>query len=114
MADTNWIQWFEIPVYNFDQAKRFYETVFDIQLATLDLGALTMAVFPPALVSGALCQGEWYHPSDKGVTLHVRVDDIDRALSSVEAMGGRIVQPRKQISAELGFMALIMIAKAID
>lgn len=104
---NNWIQWFEIPVYRFDQAKLFYETVFDIQLETLDLGALTMALFPTALASGALCQGAWYHPSEQGVTLHLRVDDIERALSHVESMGGSILQPKKQISTEQGYMALI-------
>ena len=57
MADKDWIQWFEIPVYNFDQAKRFYETVFDIQLTTLDLGALTMAVFPPEAGIGSALPG---------------------------------------------------------
>lgn len=101
------LQWFEIPVYRFDQAKLFYEAVFDIHLETLDLGALTMAMFPPALASGALCQGAWYHPSEQGVTLHFRVDDIDRALSQVEGRGGSILQLKKQISAEQGYMALI-------
>lgn len=103
----SWIQWFEIPVYQFDKAKLFYEAVFNIELHTLDLGAQTMAVFPPELASGALCQGDWYHPSDRGVTLHVPVDDIERALERVEAMGGSIIQPKKLISSELGYMALI-------
>ncbi|GAB3941325.1 VOC family protein [Spirosoma harenae] len=104
---NSWIQWFEIPVYKFDQAKLFYETLFDIQLEIMDLGALTMAMFPPSMASGALCQGEWYHPSEQGVTLHLKVDNLERALSHVEPLGGSIVQPKKQISAELGYMALI-------
>ncbi|MBD2701339.1 VOC family protein [Spirosoma sp. BT702] len=104
---NNWIQWFEIPVYKFDQAKLFYETLFDIRLEIMDLGALTMAVFPPSLASGALCQGEWYHPSENGVTLHLKVDSLEQALSNVEALGGSILQPKKQISTELGYMALI-------
>ena len=105
--ENNWIQWFEIPVYNFDRAKQFYETVFEIQLHTLDLGALTMAMFPPTLASGALCLGEFYHPSEQGVTIHVKVDNIEKALKSVEAMSGSILQPKKQISKELGYMALV-------
>ena len=104
---NTWIQWFEIPVYKFDQAKLFYETLFDIQLEIMDLGALTMAVFPPAMASGALCQGQWYHPSEQGVTLHLKVDNLERALSQVELLGGSILQPKKQISTELGYMALI-------
>ena len=104
---ASWIQWFEIPVYQFDRAKAFYEAIFQIDLQTVDLGALTMAIFPASVASGALCQGEWYHPSEQGVTLHVHVDSIDRALSRVEVLGGSILQPKKQISTELGYMALI-------
>lgn len=105
--DKNWIQWFEIPVYQFDKAKAFYEAVFQVKLQVVDLGALTMAMFPPEIASGALCQGEWYRPSSDGVTLHVPVADIDQALQQVEQMGGRVLQPKKQISTELGYMALI-------
>jgi hypothetical protein len=104
---TNWIQWFEIPVYQFDKAKAFYEAVFQIKLHVVDLGALTMAMFPPEIASGALCQGEWYHPSPNGVTLHISVADIDQALRQVKRLDGRILQPKKQISTELGYMALI-------
>ncbi len=104
---NDWIQWFEIPVYNFDRAKQFYETVFNIQLHVMGLGALTMAVFPPSFASGALCLGEFYHPSEQGVTIHVKTNDLDKALKSVEEMKGSILQPKKQISKELGYMALI-------
>ncbi|MBN8822189.1 MULTISPECIES: VOC family protein [unclassified Spirosoma] len=103
----NWVQWFEIPVYQFDKAKAFYEAIFQVELQVVDLGALTMAMFPPEIASGALCQGEWYHPSSDGVTLHVSVADIDKALQQVEPLGGHVLQAKKQISAELGYMALI-------
>lgn len=104
---ATWIQWVEIPVYNFDKAKHFYETLFQVELKTLDLGAVTMALFPETLTAGALVQGEWYHPSEQGVILHVGVINIEYALSQVVLLGGSVVQPKKQISTELGYMALI-------
>ena len=32
MERTNAINWFEIPVTDFDRAKKFYETIFDYQI----------------------------------------------------------------------------------
>ena len=105
---TTWVHWFEIPVYNFDGAKRFYETIFQIDLYVLDLGAVTMGVFPGGTITGAIVNGEWYHPSDKGVVLHMPAgDNLTDVLDRVDVAGGKVVQPKKLISKELGYMALI-------
>ena len=107
MKET-WVQWFEIPVYYFDKAKAFYETIFQIDLYIMDLGAVTMGIFPGNGLTGAICHGEWYHPSPNGVMLHIPAgNDLTDVLNRVEGAGGAIVQPKKQISTELGYMALI-------
>ncbi|TAE32284.1 MAG: VOC family protein [Cytophagales bacterium] len=101
------VHWFEISVYNFDRAKAFYETIFDIKLSIIDLGAVTMAMFPGG--PGALCHGEWYKPSPDGVVLHLSVgDDLGAVLDRVERAGGQVLQAKKQISPELGFMGLLL------
>jgi uncharacterized protein len=105
--DTLAVQWFEIPVYHFDRAKAFYETIFDIKLSIMDLGAVTMAIFPGG--RGALCHGEWYKPSPDGVVIHLNVgNDLGVVLDRVADAGGQVLQPKKQISAELGFMGLLL------
>ena len=55
MAETinrSWTHWFEIPVSNFDRAKTFYETIYNMKIDSFEAGALKMGIFPH---SGAGC-----------------------------------------------------------
>jgi predicted enzyme related to lactoylglutathione lyase len=43
----NAISWFEIPVTNVQKAKKFYETIFDIQMTEIELDTdFIMVLFP--------------------------------------------------------------------
>ena len=42
----NSINWFEIPVKNFNRAKKFYEAVMGAEMQTMEMGGLTSAFFP--------------------------------------------------------------------
>ncbi len=42
----NWVGWFEIPVTDFDRAKAFYESIFEINFEVSDFGNFKMAIFP--------------------------------------------------------------------
>lgn len=57
-----------------------------MNLKYLDLGALTMAVFPPSFASEAVYLDEFYHPSEQGVTLHVKTNNIENALQLGQLM----------------------------
>jgi len=39
------INWFEIPVANFDRALRFYSDIYDIELPARNMGHLMMVFF---------------------------------------------------------------------
>lgn len=115
--DINMISWFEIPVTDMDRAKKFYETVFQVNIAINEFGGLLMGWFPPAEditapgISGSLVQHEDYIPSDThGVLVYFNSQsgDIDNELSRVEAAGGKIVKPKILISNEIGYMGLII------
>ena len=107
MAQAPWVAWFEIPVDDFDRAKKFYEAIFETELETLDLGALKMGVFPHSEVGGAICWGAWYKPSAQGTLLYLNADpDLSAVQDRIEAAGGKIILPKKQISPEHGFMCL--------
>lgn len=104
---NSWVNWFEIAVADFERAKKFYEEIFDIQMHTLDLGALKMALFPNREITGSLCCGTWYQPGQQGTLLYLNANpDLSVVLGKIEAAGGKIIQPKKQISPEHGFMAL--------
>ncbi|TNE56020.1 MAG: VOC family protein [Bacteroidetes bacterium] len=106
----SWTNWFEIPVTDLDRAKKFYETIFDMEIEVLDLGALKMGIFPHKGVGAALCLHEAYQPSPThGVLVQLNANpDLQEILDRVEAAGGQIIRPKTQISDEYGYTALIL------
>jgi len=44
--NRSWTHWFEIPVSNFDRAKTFYETIYNMKIDSFEAGALKMGIFP--------------------------------------------------------------------
>lgn len=111
----NAISWFEIGTTDLDRATRFYETIFDIQLAPLDMPNIRMRMFPlddmMTQVGGALVDSGGFHkPSaTDGPLLYLSGNpDLQRVLDRVEAAGGKIMVPKTEISPEYGYMAVIM------
>jgi predicted enzyme related to lactoylglutathione lyase len=109
MSDTKWLNWFEIPVNDFNRAKEFYETIFNINLLVEDFGGLKMGVFPHESLGGAICYGEWYKPSENGVVIYMDANpDLTDVQNRIEGAGGKIIQAKKQISPDHGYMALFL------
>jgi hypothetical protein len=111
--NTNVVGWFEIPVTNMDRAIKFYEEVFDFRLSRHILGPIDMAWFPAVEnrpgTPGALVYNERaYKPSMDGVLIYFTAQsgDLSIELAKVEKSGGKILLPKTQISAEVGYMAL--------
>ena len=105
----NAINWFEISVTDISRAKKFYETIFGIDMPLQNMMGMDMAFFPyePASgkASGCLCQSPMHKPSADGVKLYLNGNpDLANALSKVEAAGGKIIMPKTAIGPN-GFMA---------
>lgn len=112
-ASVNILNWFEISVSDIARAKKFYETVFSIQMEQQDMMGMQMAFFPAAdmngKVSGGLVQGSMHNPSTDGAVIYLNGNpDLSDALSRVERAGGQIVMPKTQISPEVGYMAFFI------
>lgn len=112
---NNAISWFEIPTKDLDRATKFYETIFAISLAPMDLPDIKMRMFPvddPMTgVGGALVYSEGFHkPSaTDGPLIYLNGNpDVQKVLDRVEAAGGSVMVPKTEISPEYGFMAVIM------
>lgn len=108
----NIINWLEIPVENIERAKTFYQDVFEIELIDLDIGdQVKMALFPNAQdkVSGALVQNKtFYHPGEQGPLIYLNGNpDLQQPLARVEKAGGSILIPKRMVSKEYGYMAVI-------
>jgi predicted enzyme related to lactoylglutathione lyase len=109
MANTpNMVVWFEIPTYDLERAKTFYEGVLDVQLDLRELGPLRMAWFPMEEggqgSAGCLVHNEAYEPSHAGTLVYIHVNDMDAALDRIPGMGGKILNPKTAIG-EHGFVA---------
>lgn len=112
---NNVVGWFEIPVKKMERAISFYEKVFDLKLDRHKMGPLEMAWFPwledKSGSPGTLVyHPEYYEPSVDGVLIYLTAHsgDLSNELLKVEAVGGKILQPKTEISAEYGYMALIL------
>jgi predicted enzyme related to lactoylglutathione lyase len=109
---SNAVGWFEIPALDMDRAMKFYETVFDVKLERHQMGPLDMAWFPSLPegkgAAGSLVKYEdWYKPTTDGPLLYFTAHsgDLKNEVSRIEAAGGKLVVPIKQISPEYGWMA---------
>ena len=107
----NQINWFEIPVTDFERAKKFYETIMEWKINDGMFGDWRMGSFPAdtGKVSGAIVAGPGYVPSQQGALVYLNCHpNLDPFLARVEAAGGKIAVPKKQISPEIGYWACII------
>jgi predicted enzyme related to lactoylglutathione lyase len=109
------ISWFEIGTTDLERATKFYETIFNITLAPLDMPNIKMRMFPlddmMTQVGGALVDSGGFHkPSaTDGPLIYLNGNpDVQKVLDKVEAAGGKIMVPKTEISPEYGYMAVIM------
>ena len=110
---NNMVGWFEIPVTDIERAKAFYDKVFNINIHIQDFGGVQMGWFPYAEgkegASGSLIKHEAYVPSEsQGVLVYFSSQDVDIEIKKIEAAGGKVVQPKTQISPEVGYMGIFI------
>jgi predicted enzyme related to lactoylglutathione lyase len=107
-ADTNSLNWFEIPVTNMERATQFYSTAFDIEMSSMPVPDMEMAVFPsmPPHSGGALVKSDMHKPSLSGSFIYLNGNpDLQRVLDKVPQAGGTIKMPKTNIGGDNGFMA---------
>lgn len=111
----NAISWFEIPATDLARATTFYETIFNVKLAVLDLPNIKMRMFPlddmQTQVGGAVVDSGGFHkPSaTEGPLIYLNGNpDLQNILDKVTTAGGKILVPKTEISPEYGFMAVIL------
>jgi predicted enzyme related to lactoylglutathione lyase len=113
-ASTNALNWFEIPAVDTDRAKKFYETIFDVSMESVDMMGMQMVMFPQSQepngkVSGALVKSDFHKPSGDGVLIYLNANpDMQPILDRVEGAGGKVAMPKTQISPEIGYMAFFI------
>jgi predicted enzyme related to lactoylglutathione lyase len=109
----NSLNWFEISVSDISRAKKFYETIFGIEMPEQEMMGMKMAFFPAenmnGKVSGGLVQSPQHKPSADGAKIYLNGNpDLSNALSKIEAAGGKVVMPKTKISDDIGHMAFFI------
>ncbi len=112
-AQDNSINWFEISVADINRAKKFYETLFGIQMHQQEMMGMQMAFFPAedmnGKVSGSLVQGPMHKPSQDGAKIYLNANpDLSKALGNVTKAGGQVVLEKTKISDDIGYMAIFV------
>ena len=62
---VNAINWFEIPVTDFERAKKFYETVLGAEMQVMEMPGMKSAFFPADLqkgIGGSITHTQGYEP----------------------------------------------------
>lgn len=112
---NNAVGWFEIPTTDMDRAIKFYETVLGYKLQRNKMGPLDMAWFPPVenglgAMGSLVCHKDYYKPSADGVLIYLTSPsgDISNELAKIDDAGGKLIQPKKLISEDVGYMGLFI------
>ena len=109
-AQTNSLNWFEIPVTDFERARHFYQVIFSIHMDVDHMMGMKMASFPFTMGSGkangAIVQSDFHKPSKEGAVIYLNANpDLTEVLNKIEAEGGKIEMPKTKISDDIGYMA---------
>lgn len=112
---TNVLTWFEIPVSDIDRAKKFYETILDIEMVKKFDGPNEAVFFPydpqvvqatSGRVTGVLSKSKENKPSNSGTVVYINASPrIQTVLDKVEQAGGKIITPKIKIKP--GYIATI-------
>lgn len=109
----NAINWFEIPVSNFDRARNFYGHILHVEITEMNFGADRLGLLPydaeTGGVGGAIVHGPDHIPSQRGCVVYLHCgNDLAEVLARVPEAGGYIEKEKHAVSEELdlGFIAI--------
>ena len=107
----NAIAWFEIPVSDFERAKKFYETIFDFEMPEMDMTGIRMGILlhnrEEGGIGGAICHGDGYVPAGaSGPKVYLDCgNDLNTVLGRIPGAGGQVVFPKTEIGPDMGQFA---------
>lgn len=106
------LSWFEVPVADFERAKRFYSAIFDYAMPEMTFGPVRMGFFlherDKGGIGGAIVHNStFYRPHADGPKVYLNGGrDLGVVLARVEGAGGQVVIAKRAIGPGMGYMAL--------
>ena len=111
MKSANPVCWFDIFVSDLNRAKKFYETVFNIQFADFPAEWGKQSGFPfeneGHNITGALVEKEGYVANENNTIVYFDSEDCVTEEARVENAGGKIIRPKMSIG-EFGFVSILV------
>ncbi|MEP2671350.1 MAG: VOC family protein [Cyclobacteriaceae bacterium] len=106
----HYVNWFEIPAYNFERAVSFYNQIYNITMDVTEINGYSMAFFPAKRgIGGAVVAGEGCTPNTTGPLVYLNGGkDLNIVLNRIEDAGGRIIMNKTLINDAVGHFALFM------
>ncbi len=79
----------------------------------MQFGEELMAWFPweesaPGAAGTLVYHKEFYEPRDNGTLVYFASEDCNNEMARIEAASGKIVQEKKMISEDIGYMAVFL------
>jgi uncharacterized protein len=110
------INWFEIPVSDFDRAKKFYEAIFDFTMPENQVGPARMGFLLFDMQGGGrggaiVHNPDLYTPAANGTLVYLNCEpDLQLVLDRVEKAGGKLQKPKTAVAENenLGYWALVL------
>lgn len=104
----NLVSIIEIPTEDFARAVKFYQSILNIAIETVDMHGAKFGLFPGADdgVFIHLINDSAYKTSSAGTLVYLNGgDDLQSVASKIEASGGKMVIPKTEIAPEMGYYA---------
>lgn len=106
---NNLVSIVEIPVADFTRAVTFYQAILNVRIESTDMQGTQMGIFPndEGTVNMVLAKGPDYKPTTEGTVIYLNAGkNLQGILDKIEPNGGKVLVPKTEISAEMGFFAL--------
>jgi len=111
-ATSNALNWFEISVNDIARAKKFYETIFSVEMQDMEMMGMKMSFFPSDMeskVGGGLVQGPMHKPSTEGAKVYLNANpDMEAVIAKIGPAGGTVTMPKTKINDDIGYMAFFI------
>ncbi len=108
---TSTIQNFQIPVLDYDRSHRFYSTLMDYELQTMEASDFKLGVFQfdqDKGVGGCIIKSEGLEPSKHGTMVYLHAGrDLQPYLDRCMKAGGNIFAEKTPLGPQMGFYAII-------
>ncbi len=108
---NNSLNWFEIPVTDFERARKFYSAIYDYEMPSTMMGDYQMGFFPvePKHIGGAIVKGDGCIPSQTGTLVYLNGgSDLTNVLNKVTKARGNVVLEKTLIAPDLGYYAIFI------